>query len=343
MTRWGEVSYRVKRAVAFYERFTIAQLTDSTGLTYEQVEQVVHRLVNHGDVRRLLPEELTEAEEEVEKRAGRPCARYTLTEDPIRRAEFLADLEAIAAAARLELAPARRPDTPYYAAALRIIEAMETGEERVRLAHLREAEELLVYGREYESLVTEGLEDVQAYYDLALARLKTLGGEFLAAERLLERAGQTLAQVGLDEEASRVVERRLALEVEQGLDAAEQALNAGRDPLVILERLRGSLLDAPRSPLLSPLCHAVELLTKLVMLGPGARTVISGFLIELRAEAWSRHQYQQQQAKMLARMESAVEQLAPELPSPKRNIVRRDIWTSDEPEAPAPPSLPLVD
>jgi hypothetical protein len=343
MTRWGEVSYRVKRAVAFHERFTIAQLTDSTGLTYEQVEQVVHRLVNHGDVRRLLPEELTAAEQQVEKRAGRPCARYILAEDPIRRAEFLADLEAIAAAARLELAPTRRPDTPYYATALRLIEAMEAGEERVRLAHLSEAEELLFYGREYESLVPEGLEVVQAYYDLALARLKTLGGEFLAAEQLLERAGQTLTQMGFNEEASCIAQRRLALRVERELGAAEQAFDAGRDTLATLERLRGSLLDAPWTPLLPPLCRATDLLIRLVTLGPEARTVISEFLIELRAEAWSRHQHRQQQAKMLAQMERAVDQLAPELPSLQRDRVGRDLWTSHEPEAPSPPKPRLVD
>jgi hypothetical protein len=343
MTRWGEVSYRVKRAVAFQERFTVAQLTDSTGLTYEQVEQVVHRLVNHGDVRRLLPEELTEAEQQVEKRVGRPRARYTLTGDPIRRAEFLADLEAMTAAARLELAPTRRPDTPYYAAALRIIEAMEADKEQVRLAHLREAEELLVYGREYESLVTEGLEVVQTYYDLALARLKTLGGEFLAVERLLERAGQTLARMGLDEEASRVVERRLALRVERELAAVERALDGGRDTLAILERLRGSLLDVPWTPLLPPLCRAIDLLTKLVTSGPGARTVISEFLIEMRAGTWSRHQHRQQQAKMSAQMERAVEQLAPELPSLQRDRVGRDLWISREPEAPLPPGPRLVD
>jgi hypothetical protein len=272
MTRWGEVSYRVKRAITFHERFTIAQLADSTGLTYGQVEQVVHRLVNRGDVHRLSPEELTEAEQEVERRVGRPRAHYTLAEDPIRRAEFLADLEAVAAATRLELAPTRRPDTPYYAAALRAIEAIEAGEEPGRLSRLEELEGFLTYGREYEALVPEGLEVVQAYYDLALARLKTLGGESLSAERLLEQAGQTLAQVGLDEEACRIAERRLALKVERELGAVEQALDAGRDPLAMLERLRRYLLGVPRSPLLPPLCRAVELLRKLITLGPEART-----------------------------------------------------------------------
>ena len=127
MARQGEVSYRVKRAIAFHERFTIAQIADSTRLTYEQVEQVVHRLTKRGDVRRLLPEESIEAERRIEKRVGRPRARYVLSDNPVRRTEFLAGLESITAAARLEFISARRPDTPYYAAALKIIETMETG------------------------------------------------------------------------------------------------------------------------------------------------------------------------------------------------------------------------
>lgn len=177
MTQFGKVSHCVKWAISFHERFTIAQITDSTGLTYEQVEQVVHRLVQRGDVRRLAMEELLEAEREVKRRVGRPCARYTLTDDPIRRAEFLADLEAITMASRLEQAPTRRPDTPHYAAALKAVEEMEAGEEPVRLSRLKEVKAFLSYGREYESLVTEWLEFVQAYYDALYDRLELLMNE----------------------------------------------------------------------------------------------------------------------------------------------------------------------
>lgn len=263
MSRWGEVSYRVKRAIAFHERFTIAQLADSTGLTYKQVEQVVHRLVDRGDVRRLSPEELTKAEQEVEKRVGRPRARYTLTEDPVQRAEFLAGLEAVAAAARLELASTRRPDTPYYAAALKAVEAMETGEEPV-FSRLKEVEGLLAYGREYEALVPEGLEVVQAHYDRALARLNALGREFAAAERLLEQAEATLARSGLEEEAHRVAERRLAVRVEQALHEARHLRRRGEDPLPVLKRLQDVLLPAADSPLCLSLRRVVELLTEVL-------------------------------------------------------------------------------
>jgi len=264
MVCWGEVSCRVKRAIVFHERFTIAQLTDSTNLTYEQVEQVVHRLVNRGDVRRLAPGESTEAEQEVERRVGRPCARYTLTSDPVRRAEFLADLEAMAAAARLELAPSRRPNTPYYSAALQAIETAEACKGQGWSLRLKEVEEFLTYGREYEALIPEGLEVVQVYYDLALARLKALGGQFAAAEHLLEQAGEALTRAGLEEEAHQVAERRLALGVERELAIMGHALDARRDSLVILERLRRSFLEAPWSPLLSPLRRAIELLAKLI-------------------------------------------------------------------------------
>jgi hypothetical protein len=271
MTHWGEVSYRVKRAIAFHERFTIAQLADSTGLIYEQVEQVVHRLVDRGNVRRLSPEELTKSEQEVEKRVGRPRARYILVEDPILRAEFLADLEAVAAAARLELASARRPDTPYYVAALKAVDAMEVGEEQVRFSRLKEVEKLLAYGREYEALIPEGLEVVQAYYDLALARLNTLGGEFAAAEWLLERTEATLAKAGLEEEMRRVTEWRSAVQVERVLNEVRVLLRCGNTPLPVLKQLQESLLHIADSPLCLSIHRVVELLTEVLGLIDPAR------------------------------------------------------------------------
>jgi hypothetical protein len=273
MTRWGEVSYRVKRAIAFHERFTVAQLADSTGLTYEQVEQVVHRLVNRGDVRQLLPEELNEAEQEVEKRVGRPRARYTLTDDPVRRAEFLADMEAIAAAARLELASARRPDTPYYAAALQAIEAVESGEEQDRFSRLKEAEELLTYGREYEALVPEGLEVVQAYYDEALAWVKSLRRDFAAAERFLERAEEAFVRADLEEESRRARDRRWAVQMEQSLNEIEDLLGRGDNPLPVLKQLRELLLQV-ENPLHIPFRRAVELLTKTLRPGTQPRVYV---------------------------------------------------------------------
>jgi len=280
MTRWGEVSYRVKRAISFHERFTISQVADSTGLTYEQVEQVVHRLVDRGDVCRLLPEQLTEAEQEVEERVGRPYARYTLADDPIRRAEFLAGLEAVAAALRLQFAPDRRPDTPYYEAALRAIEAMEAGEERARLSRLKEIEEFLVYGREYEALVPEGLEIVQAYYDVALARLKSLDKDFLAAQRLLVQAEAALVRAGLGEEVRSVTDRRSVVQMEQALDRVDQALDRvdqalqevkaplwPRENLVSgLEQLRESLLQNVDSLLCVSLCRVIDSLIRTVKL-----------------------------------------------------------------------------
>ncbi len=263
MTRWGKVSHQVRRAIAFHERFTIAQLTDSTGLTYEQVEQVVHRLVNRGDVRLLSAEELTEAEREVEKRVGRPRACYALVDDPPRRAEFLADLQAIAEAARLELGSTRRPDTPYYATALQAIEAMETGEKRVRFPYLKEIEEVLCYGREYEALVPEGLEVVQAHYDLALARLRILEDDFDAAVDLLNQVREVMLRAGLEAEADMTAKRQSAAGMTKLLNEVSKALHDGDDPLPLLKRLREVLFESPESPLRLPFRQALELLTEL--------------------------------------------------------------------------------
>lgn len=278
MIQHGGVSYRVKRAVAFHERFTIAQLVDITGLTYGQVERVVHRLVERKAVRNLSPGELNEAEREVERRVGRPRARYELTNDPTLRAEFLASLEAVAAAVRLELASNRRPDTPYYTAALRAIEAMEADEEQVSFS-LLEIEQFLIYGREYEALVPEGFEVVQTYYDLALARLDILGGKFTTAIDLLEQVKETMIRTGQEEKSYLVTGWQLAARVTQVLNEVSRVLRRGDDPLPPLGQLRETLLQTPGSPLRSPLCRALDLLTE--VLAPGSR---------VRASRWSRRQ-----------------------------------------------------
>ena len=70
MSFHGDVSFRVKRAVSFLPRFTIAQLADATGLAYEQVEQVVRRLKDQEFVGALDEAELREPEGEYVRRVG---------------------------------------------------------------------------------------------------------------------------------------------------------------------------------------------------------------------------------------------------------------------------------
>ena len=203
MAVWGEVSYKVKKAIALRERFTVAELADATDLVYTQVEQAVQRLISQGYARPLEAHELKEAEQAAARRVGRPRKRYTLTEEPSKRGEFYASVEAIAAAERMSRARERKPSTPHFSRAMKVIEAMERGAEAVSTACLDEAAGLLAYGRDFEGLIPEGAEITQAHYDRALARLEALQGNYPRAEELLAQAEDAFQAAGLDEEVQR--------------------------------------------------------------------------------------------------------------------------------------------
>ena len=114
MAVWGEVSYKVKRAITFRERFSVAELVDATELAYLQVEQAVQRLIQQQYVRPLESHELKPAEQAAERRVGRPRKRYTLIEDPAKRGQLYAEVEAIASAERMSRARDREPSTPFF-------------------------------------------------------------------------------------------------------------------------------------------------------------------------------------------------------------------------------------
>jgi len=216
----GDVSFMVKRAVGFIPRFTIAQLADATGLAYEQVEQVVRRLKDHEFVSAVDEAELRELEGDYIHRVGRPRKIYALTEDRAKRNEFFASVEAIESAVSPGRASERRPSTVYYEAALEIIQALEIGEEEPLESRVDEAASLLEYGRGYEGLIPEGAEVAQAYYDVALARLRALGGEHELAQGLFRRARQEFDKAGLGTEVRVVDEGLLCLEISRQLSEA---------------------------------------------------------------------------------------------------------------------------
>lgn len=220
MSSRGDVSYRVKRAVGFIPRFTIAQLADATGLTYKQIEQVVRRLKDHEFVSAVDEAELRELEGEYVRRVGRPRKIYALTEDRAKRSEFFASLEAIESAVRLGRASERRPSTMYYEAALEIIQALESGEEDLVESRMDEAASLLEYGRGYEELIPEGAEVAQVYYDIALARVRALKGEQAMARDLLQRARRRFDDLGSATQVRMVDERLLCLEISHQLSEA---------------------------------------------------------------------------------------------------------------------------
>ena len=121
---------------------------------------------------------------------------------------------------RLDLASERRPSTVYYQAALDIIRALESGEEEPVESRTEEAASLLEYGRRYEGLIPEGAEVAEAYYDVALGRLRALGGEHEVAQDLLRRAKERFHDSGLTTQVRMVDERLLCLEVSHHLAEA---------------------------------------------------------------------------------------------------------------------------
>lgn len=259
MVIWGEASYKVKRAITFHKRFSVAELVDATDLSYGQVEQVVQRLIQQGYARPLEDHELNLAEQAIAGRVGRPPKRYTLTEDPVKREEFYAGVEAITSAERLSRAKERKPSTPYFNRAMQMIEAMERGAEPPSTARLEEAVALLVYGRDFEGLIPEGAEIAQAYYDLAQARLEALRGNYPQAEELLAQAEEAFQAAGLDEQVQRSIDQRLAFKVIQRLIWIKVMIERQADPRPALEALKRLIHDFPSPSYLSlPFQQAIE-------------------------------------------------------------------------------------
>jgi len=259
MVIWGEVSYKVKRAITFHKRFSVAELVDATDLSYGQVEQVVQRLIKQDYVRSLEDHELNPVEQTVARRVGRPRKRYTLTEDPVKREEFYAGVEAIASAERLSRAKERKPSTPYLNRAMQMIEAMERGAELPSTARLEEAAALLAYGRDFEGLIPEGAEIVQAYYDRVQARLEALRRNHPKAEDLLAQAEDAFRAAGLDEQVQQSIDLRLAFKVTQGLMWIKIMIERQADPRPALEALKRLIHDFPSpSYFLLPFQQAIE-------------------------------------------------------------------------------------
>lgn len=75
------MSQKVKRAIHFRKRFSVAELADATDLEYSQVEQVVQRLIQQDRVRLLKADELFPAERSAVRTQRRPRARYTSVEE----------------------------------------------------------------------------------------------------------------------------------------------------------------------------------------------------------------------------------------------------------------------
>jgi predicted ArsR family transcriptional regulator len=250
MAIWGEVSFKVKRAITFMERFTIGQLADMTGLEYQSVETVVQRLLKDGYITQAEPRQPKRR-----KRVGRPRQTYALVDDPEIANKLYASIEAFQIEEALIAAPERKPSSAHFNAAISIIDSLEAEEEEISAASLHEAAEHLDFARRYEEMIEEGVEIAHAYVDLQQARLEFLRGNEDETRRLLAQARSVFQENGIDGQAKLIDDYEIAIALRRQVSLALE--NAAENRFGLALRHLHDALDTLPSLSLSPMLTKV--------------------------------------------------------------------------------------
>ena len=245
MAIWGEVSFKVKRAMTFMERFTIGQLADMTGLEHQSVETVVQRLLKDGYIIQTEPRQ-----PESRKRIGRPRQTYALVDDPEIAKKLYASIEAFQIEEALTAAPGRKPSSAHFDAAVSIIDSLEAGEQEISAASLDEATERLDFARRYEEMIEEGIEIAHAYVDFQQARLEFLRGNEDETKRLLAQAKAVFHESAIDEQVKLIDDYEITIALKRQVSSALEDAAENRFGLA-LRQLHG-VLDTLPSLSLSP-------------------------------------------------------------------------------------------
>jgi len=246
MAIWGEVSFKVKRAITFMERFTIGQLADMTGLEYQSVETVVQRLLKDGYITQAEPREL----ERRKKRVGRPRQTYALVDDLEIAKRLYTSIEAFQIEEALTAAADRKPSSAHFDAAVSIIDSLEAGEEEIAAASLDEASERLNFARRYEEMIEEGIEIAHAYVDFQQARLEFLRGNEDETRQFLAQARSVFKENGLDGQVKLIDDYEIAIALRRQVSSALEDAVENRFGLAL--RHLHDILDTLPSLSLSP-------------------------------------------------------------------------------------------
>jgi len=245
MTVWGEVSFKVKRAMTFMERFTIGQLADMTDLEYQSVETVVQRLLKEGYITPAKPRQ-----PERRKLVGRPRQAYTLADDPEMVKKLYSSIEAFQVEEALTAAPDRKPSSAHFDATVSIIDSLEAGEKEISAASLNEAVDRLDFARRHEEMIEEGIEVASAYTDFQQARLEFLRGNEDETKRLLAQARGVFQESGIDGQVRLVDDYEITIALKRLVSSALEDAIESRFGLA-LRQLHG-VLDTLPSLSLSP-------------------------------------------------------------------------------------------
>ncbi len=263
MAVWGEVSFKVKRAITFMDRFTIGQLADMTGLEYQSVETVVQRLLKEGYITQAKPRQ-----PERRKQVGRPRQTYALVDDPEMVKMFYSSIEAFQIEEALAVAPDRKPSSAHFDAAVSIIDSLEAGEKEISATSVNEAAERLDFARRHEEMVEEGIEIASAYADFQQARLAFLRGNEDETRRLLDQARALFQRNKIDRQIELINDYEITIALKSLVfsalkDAAESKFGlALRQLHDVLDTLPSLSLSPTLKNVISNLVQVTDLATK---------------------------------------------------------------------------------
>lgn len=200
---YGEVTYKVKRAIWLARRFTIAELVNLTEMGRESIESVVQRLVDEGVVK-------PTGENAGGGGRGRPSQYYDLVDDPIRVAGLVRSIEAFEV--NSGQLPPRQPMSVYYLEAVDQLTRIEQARRRPTANEVAELEGKLESARQFEKLLERDLDVALAHLDAVAGRLAAAQGRLREAIKLFEAARTVFERARLTEETQQVRARLLAVE-----------------------------------------------------------------------------------------------------------------------------------
>jgi hypothetical protein len=264
---YGEVTYKVKRAIWHARRFTIADLVNLTEMGRESIESVVQRLVDEGAVK-------PTGENAGGGGRGRPSQYYELVDDPIRVAGLRRSIEAFEV--NSGQLPPRQPVSAHYLEAVDQLTRIERAQRAPGGDEVAEIKRKLESARKFESMLERDLDVALAHIDLASGRLLVAQQDFAEAERMFKRVRVVFAHAGLAKDAWAAGQREEAAhrrwaEVKQRETTARRAALAQRLSMNLGEKDAGGLRSkAPASPLRAKWHHGKKDAPRMAPFGSSA-------------------------------------------------------------------------
>ncbi len=268
----NEVKFKVRHHALLLEEFTVAQIVELTGLKSASVRTEVQRMKREGL--------LSSCREKGKGRGAPPCV-YKLTDDPEARLELSRSVEAFYTETAPRPVEPRRPVSRHFFQAVELIQDLtcQRVEEADQKAIIDEALYHLEFARREEGVGREGTEIVRACLDREQARLESVRGNHLEAERLFRQASAAFEAAGLHSEVERTHGDWLWAQLRQQLQAAK--ISGEADYGTIIESLSQTVSHACETRLTdSPLAIALRELFEMLVERQAKERVLAGAIAQ---------------------------------------------------------------